>query len=368
MGESRRSESLRGVLRRRPRVIALLECPTPQRNPVMDDLAENTPLVAVYMEPGGQGQGWGKADLRHPHAFQSDSPWRSSARLAHYLVTHRDTVLMCFGVQRPIRISSLLIARALRIPVVTRSDSSLAGVSAEAPVRRAARKLWWRLLFAQRTRVWTIGEQNEVFWRGYIGLRNTHRIPYSMPVLPSGSGVTPRRRTSDALRLKFLYVGRISPEKRTDLLVDAFLTLPADLARHWSLDIVGDGAARAALQARVAGDPRVRLVGAVEHQKLDAYYGNADVHVLASDREPWGLVVNESMAFGLWNIVSDRVGSSELVDAPDKGAIFPAGDVNALMEAMKKAPEHLDRSPVPVRNVSDLMSQEIAMLQRRDES
>ena len=61
-----------------------------------------------------------------------------------------------------------------------------------------------------------------------------------------------------------------------------------------------------------------------------------DVLVLASGREPWGLVVNEGMACGLIPVVSDAVGCAvDLVAGV--GEVFPVGDVEALAAALLRA-------------------------------
>jgi glycosyltransferase involved in cell wall biosynthesis len=57
----------------------------------------------------------------------------------------------------------------------------------------------------------------------------------------------------------------------------------------------------------------------------------ADVFVLPSAFEPWGLVVNEALCFGLPVITSDKVGATgDLVQEGINGFIYPAGDVVAL--------------------------------------
>jgi glycosyltransferase involved in cell wall biosynthesis len=62
-------------------------------------------------------------------------------------------------------------------------------------------------------------------------------------------------------------------------------------------------------------------------------YSAADLLVLASDFEPWGMVVNEAMCCGLPVVVSDKVGAAaDLVVDGVNGFVYPAGDVPALAE------------------------------------
>ena len=69
---------------------------------------------------------------------------------------------------------------------------------------------------------------------------------------------------------------------------------------------------------------------------LPPYYHAADILVLPSYHEPWGLVVNEAMATGALPVVSDRVGAGpDLVDGI--GEVFACGDITALTEALRRA-------------------------------
>lgn len=63
----------------------------------------------------------------------------------------------------------------------------------------------------------------------------------------------------------------------------------------------------------------------------------AAVFVLPSRHEPWGLIVNEVMNAGRAVIVSDEVGCQpDLVEDGIEGCVFPAGDVAALTDALRR--------------------------------
>jgi glycosyltransferase involved in cell wall biosynthesis len=81
----------------------------------------------------------------------------------------------------------------------------------------------------------------------------------------------------------------------------------------------------------------VRFLGFRNQQELPLLYAMADLLVLPSIREPWGLVVNEAMAAGCAILASDRVGAAkDLVRDGVNGAVFPAGSVPALAEALER--------------------------------
>ncbi len=63
----------------------------------------------------------------------------------------------------------------------------------------------------------------------------------------------------------------------------------------------------------------------------------ADIFVLPSSEEVWGLVINEAMVCGLPVVVSDRVGSNaDLIKPGENGFIFRSGDINALVDSLEK--------------------------------
>lgn len=240
---------------------------------------------------------------------------------------------------------ALIYCRVRRIQVITRSDSNIAKVRNEPRLKRGLRRILLRCLFPRDTRVWTIGEANQSFWAEYIGRRNTTRVPYAVPRLPDSTGVTPQKWTMDPDSIRVLYVGRLHPAKRPELLVRAFQQLSEARFAGWSLSIVGDGPLRKQLTAEASSDPRIRLHGASEYQSLDRYYLEADVFVLPSAVEAWGLVVNEALGFGLWTVVSDQVGARELIVNEEYGATFSDGSLEELVNKLRDAPNHLRRMP-----------------------
>jgi glycosyltransferase involved in cell wall biosynthesis len=137
-------------------------------------------------------------------------------------------------------------------------------------------------------------------------------------------------------RRYLLYSGRLVPVKRVDLLIDAFSRL-AHVRPEWDLLIVGDGPLAGELRARVPERlrPRVIWTGFLELEEVKPAYHASDVLVLASDREPWAVVVQEAMAAGLAVVSSDVVGAAhELVEDHVSGRTFAAGQLEALVQAI----------------------------------
>ena len=138
-------------------------------------------------------------------------------------------------------------------------------------------------------------------------------------------------------------VGAVTPGKGHDLLVRALAGL-RDLP--WRCVCVGpltrspDFVATLLGDIRAAGlDDRLRLVGPLTGRDLDDAYAAADLLVHASRAETYGMVVTEALARGLPVVAYDVGGVSEALgrgaDGKPPGLLAPAGDVEALAEAVR---------------------------------
>jgi glycosyltransferase involved in cell wall biosynthesis len=78
-------------------------------------------------------------------------------------------------------------------------------------------------------------------------------------------------------------------------------------------------------------------LGRLAGEELLSAYCAADVFVLPSRFEPWGLVVNEAMAAGLPVVASIRVGCvDDLIDGRDTGVVYNFADPEGLFDALHK--------------------------------
>ena len=144
-----------------------------------------------------------------------------------------------------------------------------------------------------------------------------------------------------------LFCAKLQPWKRPLDLLQAFAQ--ANVANSL-LVFAGEGPLRESLQseaARLGCLNRVRFPGFVNQSQLPACYVGADLLVLPSEYEPFGLVVNEAMLCGCMAAASDQVGAARDLIAPiDRSFIYPCGDVAALTTLLRRAlsdPQRLSR-------------------------
>jgi glycosyltransferase involved in cell wall biosynthesis len=132
-----------------------------------------------------------------------------------------------------------------------------------------------------------------------------------------------------------LFCGKLQPWKRPQDVLRAFAKLEVSGAH---LVFAGEGPMRGPLEseARDLGVmERVRFLGFINQSQLPGVYRAADLFILASEYEPFGVVVNEAMLCGCPVVVSDCVGARyDLVRHGETGFVYPCGDVDALSKIL----------------------------------
>jgi glycosyltransferase involved in cell wall biosynthesis len=132
-----------------------------------------------------------------------------------------------------------------------------------------------------------------------------------------------------------LFSGQLIERKGVDLLLRAFIRIAHRLPTL-ELHMLGTGPALETLRKLIPPDLscRIHFLGFKQPAVLPAIFATADIFVLPSRHDGWGVVVNEALGSGLPIIVSDRVGARDLVDDGRNGLITPAGDIEELADAL----------------------------------
>jgi glycosyltransferase involved in cell wall biosynthesis len=138
-----------------------------------------------------------------------------------------------------------------------------------------------------------------------------------------------------------LSVAAVIPGKGHDVLVDALATVAGE---RWRCLCVGtlerdpDFVANVRLRAQQMNG-RVRFSGALPDAALARSYEEADLLVLASRSETYGMVVTEALARGLPVVAADVGGVPEAMghgaDGSRPGVLIPPGDPEALGDALR---------------------------------
>jgi glycosyltransferase involved in cell wall biosynthesis len=234
--------------------------------------------------------------------------------------------------------------RLLRVPYLLRGDAG--PQSRSTGLRRRARDTLARAVVSGSAGGLAMGELNAAFYRKY-GARRVTFAPHSVdndrfarPPAASRAEVLARWGL-DPGRPVIAFCGKLQPRKRPLDIVAAVRALEQPVTTLF----VGDGALAGELRSRLAPGGGA-VTGFVNQSELPAIYHAADILVLPSADEPWGLVVNEAMAAGTLPVVSDRVGAGpDLVSG--LGEVYPCGDVASLAAALRRALVRIEDPAVP---------------------
>jgi glycosyltransferase involved in cell wall biosynthesis len=254
---------------------------------------------------------------------------------------------------------AILAANTLGIPVLLRAESWLADRPRSLSTL-AAKQLFLRLLRPGIAATLPIGSRNRDYWAHYFG---ADMPQFLMPYAVDNAWFAQRTAATDPSKLRteleltpdrpvILFASKLQTRKHADHLLEAYARLCATQPAAGQLPyllIVGDGEERTRLEARTRelALEGVRFPGFRNQSELPAFFALADVFVLPSRHEPWGLIVNEAMAASCAVIVSDEVGAhADLVTDGVEGFVFPVGDIGALTSALTRAvsnPEQTQR-------------------------
>lgn len=169
-------------------------------------------------------------------------------------------------------------------------------------------------------------------------------LSYGVPtdrvlVIEPGTEPAPVAQGSGEKRLRLLCVAALTPGKGHRLLIDALADTPL---REWHLTCAGSLSRDPVTAAQVreqVGFRRlqefVTLAGELEADAMQQAYARADLFVLATFRETFGMAVAEALARGL-PVISTAAGKIPSLVGSDAGLIVPPGDQPALTNALTR--------------------------------
>ena len=242
-------------------------------------------------------------------------------------------------------LQAALACRAARVPVLVWGDSQLR--TPRSALKRLIKTITHRWVLRQFDGFLYVGERNREYLLHYGAPEKRlfftpHFVDNEWFAERASAALHVRSRLRADLgagsdEMMVLFVGKFIALKRIE---DLVLAVGCDeaLRRRTLVVLVGTGPLHNPVEAQVSRcRVRATFVGFKNQSELPAIYAAADVVVLPSGSETWGLVVNEAMACGVPAIVSDAVGCApDLIRDGDTGFVFPAGDTAALANRLNR--------------------------------
>ena len=264
--------------------------------------------------------------------------------LRRWLKSGEYGLLHLAGWGHPVLFSALVLASMQGIPIIMESDTSKnAGVPRW---KQAVKRLFYPKLF-RIPAMFLPGGSRQVEYLRHYGVPvnrikvaqmtvDTARISSHIDAMDNDRKASIRASYdihSDGI--VFLYVGRLEPHKGLIELINAFNCISSTENGLAYLLIAGDGSLRNLIEGQTVKRKYIRYAGRLSGSALLDVYAVADVFVLVSRFEPWGLVVNEAMAAGLPVIVSACLGCvDDLVREGETGLVIPANSEEMLVKAI----------------------------------
>jgi glycosyltransferase involved in cell wall biosynthesis len=271
--------------------------------------------------------------------------------LGDRLAAFQPDAILVFGYNYLTHYRFLFFGPGRRVPLLFRGDSHR--LVPQSGLRAGLRGQWLKLIYGRFAAFLYVGQANKAYFQLHgVPERKLFFSPHAVDnerffaqaqiareeaaQWKSSLGIAPARKV-------VLFAGKFEPKKRPRDLVAAFKQ--AQLA-DTTLLLVGNGVQEAVLRQDAAGRADIVFAPFQNQTQMPRTYATADVFVLPSfgSEETWGLAVNEAMCLGRPIIVSDLVGcAQDLVKNHRNGLVFPAGDVAALMAALREAFADPDR-------------------------
>jgi glycosyltransferase involved in cell wall biosynthesis len=234
------------------------------------------------------------------------------------------------------RASGVLVAQARRLRLVVLVHMPLGDRAADGDphvIRTRERAVLWAASAVVTTSAWSRGRLIELY-----------RLPAER-VHVAAPGVDPAQLASGTgTGQALLSVAAVTRDKGHDVLIDALATLTDLTWRCRCLGSLGRESEYAeAMRRRTLAEglgERLRFVGSATGADLDRAYAAADLLVLASRAETYGMVVTEALARGLPVVAADVGGVAEALGQDSSGSrpglLVPPGDPAALAEALRR--------------------------------
>lgn len=234
-------------------------------------------------------------------------------------------------------------AKQLGLPVLTRGDSHLH--TPRSGLKNWVKQVSYPLMLSAFDGFLDVGQWSREYYLHYGAPPDRiFRVPHVIDEARFSLRAACLQAERDALRKEwnlsnkatvFLFAGKFIALKNPMKFLRGLRSAFAEDSLIAGL-MVGDGPLRQECEvfASQAGLPTV-FAGFLNQSRLVNAYVAADVLVVPSGHETWGMVVNEAMWSGLPCLVSDQVGCGpDLVARQGTGEVFPLDDEAALAAAM----------------------------------
>jgi len=309
--------------------------------------------VEDYVDPGfGKEIRWDVPLLEdYEHRFLPEWQWRKGGKPGGFSVNPsivRELRVGCYdalwvhGYNSATHLLAIASTKLMGIPLFIRGETHLLLHQYRPFMKRLIREPFFHVFYHLFDACLPIGTRNSEFYQHYgVDKSRLFPVPYTVnnEFFTYNSNLSRSQRTEVRKQLGLpvekslvLFASKLTPRKRPIDLLCAYEQVKFTES-NVGLVYIGSGSEEAILRQYVQDHALqdVFFLGFRNQSELPAIYAAADVFVLPSENEPWGLVVNEVMCAGLPVIATEEIGSvADLVTHGRNGFLYQAGDIKAL--------------------------------------
>ncbi|MCB0697386.1 MAG: glycosyltransferase family 4 protein, partial [Chitinophagaceae bacterium] len=221
-----------------------------------------------------------------------------------------------------------------KIPLLFRGDSTL--LNEAGGIKKILRRLWLKYIYSFVDYALYVGANNKTYFRAH-GMKERELIfvPHAIDNERFSGNAAANELKAKQWRqdlgiaddeLTVVYAGKFDTVKNPSFLLEVAKVCKTPGVRFI---LIGNGPLEADMK-QSAIDDRVIFLDFQNQQKMPVVYRLADVFVMSSVSETWGLGINEALVCGCKIVTNNKVGcATDLVKDEDTGIVIERGDVHA---------------------------------------
>ena len=332
-------------------VLTITNVAVPYRVDFFNEISQYVHLEVIYEQSIEQqthrdASWFVKKDLKYDViSIRNKSNRISYFKLFKELRKHRNSVVFMMGYSRPVARAALIWLKLHKIPYVLTCDGGF--VRNESFIKRSIK----RFFISGASLYLSTADESDAFFQYYGADKNSiKRIPFTtlferdiLSIPPTmNEKIEIRKELNIPEKRVIISVGQFIYRKGYDVLLNACKYIDSS----YGVYIIGSDATKEYLDMREQLDLRnVHFVGFKSKEELKKYYMAADLFVLPTREDVWGLVINEAMANGLPVISTNKcIACVELVKNGVNGYIVPVNDSNKLTQSIIEAMNVIENS------------------------
>lgn len=322
------------------KVFILTNVPVPYRVDFFNEIGKKCDLEVLFEQSADEqthrSSNWfdGKFEMFKASFLYKDSEKRNVTKVTKFLKENKNNVIVIMGYSLPTEIYAISWLRFHRIPFILSCDGGF------IKYHNDKKRLLKRFLVSSAKGYLSTGNATDDFLT-YYGAKEDRlfRIPFTTLFERD----LPRRAATEIEKKQLrselgiteskviVSVGQFIYRKGYDILINSCRNLETNVGIY----IIGSEPTEEYLTMRSSLNlNNLHFVGFKKKDELSKYYKAADLFVLPTREDIWGLVINEAMAYGLPVITTERcIAGLELVDEMN-GRIVPIDDSDSLTTAI----------------------------------